>query len=950
MRLKKIILSLLSALFVGTTLGLPSAAQAQAPSEMPPLPIDTAVRIGKLPNGLTYFIRHNEEPKGRAEFYIAQKVGSMQEEDSQQGLAHFLEHIAFNGTKNFPGKGIINFLESIGASFGGNINAYTSFDKTVYTLMKIPVPRKSIIDSCILVLHDWSSFISLEDKEIDAERGVIEEEWRRSNSGDMRNMEKLLDFAFPGNKYGKRLPIGKMEIVRSFPYQVLRDYYKKWYRPDLQAVIIVGDVDVDYTEAQIKKIFADIPAPVNAAERVYIPVEDNDKPIVGIAADKEATQNSINISYKADVTPPNIRATLMGPLEDYIKSVVTSMIAQRFSDIVKKPNAPFVNASVDFGNYVVAKTKDAANFDATFKEGQWEPALKALVAEIVRLKKYGFTPGEYSRAKKDYLVSMKNFYNERDKRTSDAWANVYVDYFEDGGYLLDIPTHYQLIQGIAEQFPLEQINAMVQQLDLDKNVLVALTSVEKPSVKLPSIEELTQKYLDYTKQQVEAPKDEVSNEKLIDKLPMKGKIVKTEKNGQYGSTIWTLSNGTKVYIKKTDYKEDEILFKGRRDGGYYNFTKPSATELKVLNSLPTIGGLGKFDESALEKALSGRIASVSATVSNISDDVAGSTTKEDLETMLQLLYLNFTAVRADKDAFQAWQERTISQIEASKANPLSFLGDSVTRYIFPNNPERYPLSVEEVKSVNYDRVLQLFRSRFANARGFEFYFVGNVDEAALRPLVEQYIASLPAQKVYTDKAHTNRVPVERLGTNKKEYSAPMETPMGIVIDGLSAPTTYSQQEGLTSAVLESILDQLYTKTIREDAGGAYSVGVLADVSRFPSPRTNVTVQFQTDPAKAVAMNELVFKGLEGIVKNGPSAEYFDKAVKNLKKAHGESLRKNSYWLGQLARFYGQGFDFVTNYDKLLDAVTPQSVQALAKKLYDSKDRTEILFRSTEAKK
>ena len=318
--------------------------------------------------------------------------------------------------------------------------------------------------------------------------------------------------------------------------------------------------------------------------------------------------------------------------------------------------------------------------------------------------------------------------------------------------------------------------------------------------------------------------------------------------------------------------------------------------------------------------------------------------------MLQLLYLNFTAVRADKDAFQAWQERTISQIEASKANPLSFLGDSVTRYIFPNNPERYPLSVEEVKSVNYDRVLQLFRSRFANARGFEFYFVGNVDEATLRPLVEQYIASLPAQKVYTDKAHTNRVPVERLGTNKKEYSAAMETPMGIVIDGISAPTTYNQQEGLTSAVLESILDQLYTKTIREDAGGAYSVGVLADVSRFPSPRTNVTVQFQTDPAKAVAMNELVFKGLEGIVKNGPSAEYFDKAVKNLKKAHGESLRKNSYWLGQLARFYGQGFDFVTNYDKLLDAVTPQSVQALAKKLYESKDRTEILFRSTEAKK
>ena len=947
MRLKTAFLSIFSALFLGTTLGLAPQAKAQAPGGMPPLPIDTAVRIGKLPNGLTYFIRHNEEPKGRAEFYIAQKVGSMQEEESQRGLAHFLEHIAFNGTKNFPGKGIINFLESIGASFGGNINAYTSFDKTVYTLMKIPVPRQSIIDSCILVLHDWSSFISLEDKEIDAERGVIEEEWRRSNSGDMRNMEKLLELAFPGNKYGQRLPIGTMDIVRNFPYQVLRDYYKKWYRPDLQALIIVGDVDVNYVEAQIKKIFAGIPAPVGAAERVYVPVEDNDKPIVGIVADKEATRNSVIISFKSDVTPAEARATLMGPLEDYVQSILTSMIAQRFNDIVKKPNAPFINASVEFGPYLIAKTKDAATYGADFKEGQWDTALKGLVAEIVRIKKFGFTPAEFDRAKKEFLVSVKNTFNERNKRTSEAWANVYVDYFEDGGYLLDIPTYYQLNQGLAEQFPLEQINAAAQQFDLNKNVFIGLTSVEKPEVKLPSVEELIKKYEEYLKQEVEAPKNEVSNEKLIDKLPMKGKIVKEQKNAQFGTTIWTLSNGTKVYLKKTDYMEDEILLSGQRPGGYYNLSKATPLDLKILNSVPQVGGLGKFDESALEKALTGRLASLSTSVSGIEDNVSGSTTKEDLETMLQLLYLNFTGIRADKEAFQAWQERTISSIEARKANPLSFLADSVSRFLYPNTPERYPLTIDEVKNVNYDKVLQLFRSRFANARGFNFYFVGNIDEAKLRPLVEQYIASLPAQKVYTDKAQTSRVPQERLGTNSKEYSSPMATPMGIVIDALSVPSTYSQQELLTGAVLESILDQLYTKTIREDAGGAYSVGVQSEVERYPSVRSSVSVQFQTDPAKAVAMNELVFKGLDGIVKNGPSAEYFDKAVKNLKKAHGENLRKNQYWLAQIERFFSQGFDFVTNYDKVLDSVTPQAVQALTKKLYDSKDRTTILFRSSE---
>ena len=570
MRLKQQIRTLFSALLLAGVAGGLLPLKAQEPGGgMPPLPIDSAVRIGKLPNGLTYFIRHNAEPKERAEFYIVQRVGSMQEEDSQQGLAHFLEHIAFNGTKNFPGKGIDHFLESIGASFGRNINAYTSFDETVYTLMNIPVPRKSVVDSCVLILHDWSNFISLEDKEIDLERGVIEEEWRSRDNGDMRNMTKMLELAFPNNKYGQRMPIGKMEIVRNFPYQVLRDYYKKWYRPDQQALVIVGDVDVDYTEAQIKKIFADIPAPVNPAERVYTEVPDNETPIVGIAADPEATQNSINICFKQDVTPLGVRATLLGPVEDYIKGVIAQMANQRFSDLVKKPNAPFTSASMDMGDFIVAKTKDAVNFDASFKEGAWEPALKALTAEIVRIRKYGFNKSEYDRAKKDFLVSIKNLYNERDKRKNDAWANEYVQYFINGGYLMDIASYYQLMNGVVEEITVEQINAALTELIPEKNVVVLMTSVEKPEVKLPSTSQLEAQFLSGMKQEVTPLKEEVSNQKLIDKLPMKGRIVKEEKNGKFGSTVWTLSNGTKVILKKTDYKDDEILLTGTRPGGSF---------------------------------------------------------------------------------------------------------------------------------------------------------------------------------------------------------------------------------------------------------------------------------------------------------------------------------------------------------------------------------------------
>ena len=950
MKLKTALLSVLSVLCLGVGAFVPNIASAQVPGGFPTLPVDTAVRIGKLPNGLTYFIRHNEEPKGRAEFYIAQKVGSMQEEDSQQGLAHFLEHIAFNGTKNFPGKGIINFLESVGASFGGNINAYTSFDQTVYTLMKIPVPRPSVVDSCLLVLHDWSSFISLEDKEIDDERGVIQEEWRTRDSGDSRNLERLLAIAYPNNKYGQRMPIGKMDIIRSFPYQVLRDYYKKWYRPDLQGIIIVGDIDVDRTEAQLKKIFADIPAPVNPAKRVYVQVEDNEKPIVGIAVDKEATQNAISITLKSDVTPPEVRASIMGPLEDYVNKIITSVLNQRFSDIVKKPNAPFLSADASIGDYLVAKTKDAMDFSASFKEGQWEPALKGLAAEILRIKQYGITPGEYDRAKQDFLVGLKKLYNERDKRSSATWANVYVDYFIDGGYLLDIASYHELMQGMVPQIDLQEINDELKKLDLQKNVLVVLMGVDKPEANIPSVETLTKAFHDAMAQQVTAPKNEVSNQKLLDKLPAKGRIVKEQKNAQFGTTIWTLSNGTKVYIKKTDFKEDEILLSGKRPGGYFNFSKPATLDLKVLNEVSDLGGLGSFDDSALEKALSGRIATVNTHVSDVQDAVSGSTTKDDLETMLQLLYLNFTARRADKEAFQAWQEQTISALQAAKANPLSFLGDSIVRFMYPDNPEAYPLTEKEVKEVNYERVLQLYRSRFANARGFNFYFVGNIDETKFRPLVEQYIASLPAQKTYTDKAYYQRQKLGRLGTHTKEYSAEMATPTGIVLDGLSIGGIYELQPLLTADVLSGILDQLYVKTIREEEGGTYGVSVNVSVSRYPVVRRNLLVQFQTDPTKAEKLNGLVFKGLEGIAADGPSQEHFNKAIANLKKSHAENLRKNNYWLNKLSQYFADGLDFVTPYDATLERVRPQDVQQLVKEFTTTKDRRVIIFRSKEVTK
>ena len=424
---------MLSMTVVLLTLMLPRVAFAQDLRQ--PLPIDPQVRTGQLENGLTYFIRHNEQPKDRAEFYIAQRVGSILEEENQRGLAHFLEHMCFNGTKNFPDKTLISYLESNGMRFGYNLNAYTGIDETVYTLMEAPTERKGFIDSCLLILHDWSGFVTLADEEIDKERGVITEEWRSRDNAQMRMLNTALPKIYPNNRYGHRLPIGLMSVVNGFKYNELRDYYHKWYRPDLQAIIVVGDVDVDYVEKKIKEMFADIPAPVNAAERVYFPVEDNDEPLVAIEKDKEATSTGIMVMFKTDAMPVEMTRTIAGVMKTYLYGITNRILDERFTDLMHKPNPAFISASGYISNYFLAQTKDALSFNASVREGELDIALKALTAEIERIRQYGFTQGEYERARTDLLKAFENSYNERETRKNSAYANEYKDYFTTGGYI-----------------------------------------------------------------------------------------------------------------------------------------------------------------------------------------------------------------------------------------------------------------------------------------------------------------------------------------------------------------------------------------------------------------------------------------------------------------------------------------------------------------------------------
>ncbi|NLC49426.1 MAG: insulinase family protein, partial [Bacteroidales bacterium] len=520
----------------------------------PPQPMDPAVRHGVLDNGLTYYIRHNKLPENRADFYIAQKVGSMLEEDSQAGLAHFLEHMAFNGTTNFPKKEMLNFLEENGVKFGENVNAYTSFDETVYYLSNVPVMREGMVDSSLLILHDWANEIALEAEEIESERGVIREEWRTRGGAQSRLWEKMLPVMYKDSKYANRLPIGSIDVINNFEHQEIRDYYEKWYRPDLQGIIIVGDIDVDKVEEKVKALFSKIELDADAAERVYFPVPDNDETLVSIATDKEATNTSLMLFYKHEPLPDEIKLSQAGFVLNYISNVASNMINDRFQEITQKPNAPFLGAYAFNGEFFVAKTKDAWTVASASADDKVKDALAAMIRETERMKRFGFTESEYERARENIIKNYENSFNNRDKQPNSVYSQEYVSSFTKNEPFPGIEYEYNMIKSVAPNIPIEAINQTVAQLIQDKNMVISISGPEKEGLVYPTEQEILNVVETTKAENIEPYAEEVSDEPLIVTPPAQGEITKTETNEELGATVWTLSNGMKVVIKPTDFK------------------------------------------------------------------------------------------------------------------------------------------------------------------------------------------------------------------------------------------------------------------------------------------------------------------------------------------------------------------------------------------------------------
>ncbi len=912
-----------------------------------PLPIDPQVKTGKLANGLTYFIRKNAQPKERAEFYIAQRVGSILEQEPQRGLAHFLEHMCFNGTKNFPDKGIINYLETIGVKFGYNLNAYTGIDETVYTIMEVPTTRQGIIDSCLMILHDWSGFVTLADEEIDKERGVIHEEWRQGQKANMRMIEQVLPRIYPNNVYGQRLPIGLMSVVDNFKYQELRDYYHKWYRPDLQAIIVVGDIDPDKVEADIKRIFSDIPTPVNPAERVYFPVEDNDEPIVAMAYDKEATATSLSIMYKFDPLPRELKGTVMGVLQDYAESAINQMINERFQEILNKPNAPFLDASGYVSNFFLATTKRAVSFDATAREGQLDLATKALVAEIAKIRQFGFTAGEYERARTNILKRYENLFNERDKQRNKTYADEYVSYFTKGGYIPGIEMEKQLIDQLAPNIPIEMINQMIQENIGDKNTVIMVMAPEKEGLVYPTEAQFLASYRNYLKQPVEAYKDVVSDQKLMEKAPKKGSI-KSEKKGQeFNTTLLTLSNGAKVYVKKTDFKNNQVLFRMAKPGGTHKFNAPADVQnVKFFNAVSDLGGVAGFDAVTLGKVLTGRSISVNASATGTDAYMSGSSTVEDLETFFQLLYLQVTQNRKDNDAFKAFIEKQTEAIKNNESNPMKSFSDSVIYALYNNAPSHMSPRVEDLKKINYNRVMEMYNDIFSDMHDATFFFIGNVDVETLKPLLETYVASLPAKKRTNDR-FLNREVAIRKSPLSIDFKADLATPTATVFDAFTGTMDYTLKNDLLMEIFSAVLDQVYMETVREQEGGTYGVNTGGSIEENPAGETILQIFFQTAPEKVDHLNKIIYRELDKLIAEGPNKEFFDKTIENMKKQYQEDTHQNGYWLGAMVNKFYRNKDFVSQYEATLSSIKPADVQEFAKKLVQQKNKIEVIVRSTK---
>ena len=938
----------LKRIFVAALTLVCSAVMVAQEMQMPPIPVDPAVRMGKLDNGLTYYIRHNEYPEHVANFYIAQRVGSINEDESQRGLAHFLEHMAFNGSEHFPskpeGKGIIDYTRSLGVEFGSDLNAYTSIDQTVYRVCDVPTKRATALDSCLLILKDWSNGLLLEAEEIDKERDVVHNEWRLGEGPSQRMITRSLPNMYPGSKYGLRMPIGLMSVIDSFKPATLRAYYHKWYRPDNQAIIVVGDVDVDHMEAKIKELFAGIKVDPNAPKVIAEPVADNNEAIYIFDKDKEMQMSQVMIMMKHDAIPDEEKGNIGYLVQSYMTNVISRMMSLRLNEMTQEENCPFFQAYADDDQYLLSKTKDCFELIGVPKEGKDMQTLQTLYREAKRAREFGFTATEYARAQADYMSALEKQYTNRDKRKNAEFGDEYRDHYLSNEPIPPLDVFYQLMQQITPNIPVAAVNQLVPELIAvsDTNLVVMEWAQEKEGKVYPTEQDMAAAIAAARAEKIEAYVDNVKDEPLVDVTKIKaGKIVKETENKVFGYKELTLSNGATVILKKTDFKDDEIQMQASSWGGKSLYGPADYTNLKVFDQVIGLSGIGNFSSNELTKALAGKEVNADASLGNTRQYITAHSTPKDIETMMQMQYLYFTAINKDEKQFQNLMTSLEMALKNKNLNPQAVFSDSLSLTLYSHNPRFANIQVEDLKDINYDRILEIAKDRYKNAAQFTFVFAGNFDEQTLRPLIEQYIASLPATKQKAEDF--KEIMTLAKGEVVNNFKVKTESPKAIAMEYWYADMPYTLENSVKLDAVGQILSMIYLKTIREDESAAYSCGAAGNFNLGThQPKATLQGYCPMNPDKQEIAIRLLHEGIAKMQK-AIDADQLAKTKEYMLKQIDVDAKKNNYWINTITAYKEYGIDFYTDYKKTVESLTVDNVREFLNKLLKSGNHVEVIM-------
>jgi zinc protease len=925
----------LSAVLVALAAGAPMAVHAQgsaagAPVSLAaPLPVDPKIRIGTLPNGIHYYIRQNPKPEKRAELRLVVNAGSVLETDDQLGLAHFVEHMAFNGTTHFAKNDLVKYLQSIGVRFGADLNAYTGFDETVY-ILPIPTDTARIVDQAFTILEDWAHGATDDSAEVVNERGVVREEWRLGKGASDRMLHQWLPIALKGSLYAERLPIGNEQSIMSATKARVSGFYKKWYRPDLEAVIAVGDFDPATIETEIKKHFSGIPKPVNPAKRIEPTVPPNKDPLIAIASDKEATSSDVSVIFKL---PTEKTKTVADYKRDLMERLYMSMFNTRLAEIAEKPDAPFLGADASKGNFI-GRSTDAFTLGAGVKDGEIEKGLEALLVEAKRVDEFGFLQSELDRSKQNMLRGYERAYAERDKTQSGALAQELINNYLDAEPIPGIEYEYKLVQQLVPTITLADVNKLASKWISDSNRVILAESPIKEGVKIPTRSELLAVFDRASKTKVVAYTENVSTEALIAKPPVPGTIVESRLIPKVDVTEWKLSNGARVLIRPTDFKADEVLFGSYSWGG--TSLAPDADYMSAALSSQIVGlsGIGNFNRIDLGKKLSGKVAGATGSISSTSEAVSGRASPKDLETMFQLVYLDFTAPRLDQDAYQAFKAQADQFLANKSSDPDAVFGDTVSVTMAQHAFRARPLTAQTFAEVNPQKALAFYKDRFADASDFTFVIVGNVDTVSLKPLVTKYLASLPStgrKETFKDNGITPpKGVVERVVHKGIE-------PKANTLIQFTGTCTYNPATRVEMLALSQLLQIKLDETLREQLGGAYSPSGGGGCTRVPRQEYEFTIEYNSSPENVDKLSKTVFAIIDTLKTVPASAADLNKVKEGIIRQREVSLKQNAYWLTSIMSRDQNNEDLagmLQPYDDLVKAIDANTIMNAAKKYFD----------------